>query len=110
MWPQTTSAGSQVALEDYMWSQRAAGSLGGSGVALGITDGLAGSQVALGAADGLLRSWMAIGGRVWPLGVAADLRRSTGWPLGVPVDIGRHGRYYLHVKFSQMPQTLGSNF
>jgi hypothetical protein len=39
------------------------GGLGGSGVALGVTDCLVGLQVASGAAGGFVGSWVDIGGR-----------------------------------------------
>jgi hypothetical protein len=44
----------------------------GSGVALGVTDGLVGLQMASGAAGGLVGSWVAIRGRRCPLGVPED--------------------------------------
>jgi hypothetical protein len=66
-------------LAGCMWPQGVAGSLGGSGVALEVTDGLVGLQMASGAGGGLVGSWVAMGGRSCPLVVAVD-------PIGVSGD------------------------
>jgi hypothetical protein len=55
MWPRVT-LGFTGCLRGHMWPQGVVGSLGGSGVALGVTDSLVGLQIAS-------RGW------VWPCGV-----------------------------------------
>jgi hypothetical protein len=89
--PWVTLGGSHIASEGgrwgHVWPQGVAGGLGGSGVTLGITDGLVGMQMA---------SWS----HGWPLGVGGCL-----W--GLQLTSGGHGNQYLDVNFSRMPQTLG---
>jgi hypothetical protein len=71
MWPRETSW-LRGSLRGCMWPQRVAGGLGGSGVALGVTDGLVGLQMALGAVGCFVGSWVTLGGRRWPMGVTVD--------------------------------------
>jgi hypothetical protein len=59
-----------------MWPQGVAGDLGGSGVALGVTNGIVGSQMASGAAGGPMGSWAAMGDCGWSLGLTVDIGRS----------------------------------
>jgi hypothetical protein len=63
MLPRMTSGCHGLYRGDLLLSQGVAGGLGGSGVALGLTDGLVGLQMASGAAGGFVGSWVAIGGR-----------------------------------------------
>jgi hypothetical protein len=66
MWPQMTSRGHRLP-RGRMWPHGVPCGLGGSGIALRITDGLVGFQMALGAVGGH-------GGSLVASGVAIDLR------------------------------------